>query len=81
MDVPLYRVTKGDPTDSPVVDVLNLKIDPSVRQELLSREGYYTCYHMNKVGWISIVLDETVPDRDILDLLDKSRSLIVQSKK
>jgi len=80
MDVPLFRVTKGraeSTTDSPIVDVLNLKIDPNVRETLLSRKGFYTCYHMNKESWISIVLDDTVPDADVLALLDHSRTLIL----
>ena len=80
MDVPLVRVTKDSTlsaAESPVVDVLNLKIDPAIRADLLSRDGFYTCYHMNKESWISIVLDDTVPDADVLALLDHSRTLIL----
>ena len=84
MDVPLFRVTKEapeTPEDSPVADVLNLKIDVVERDRLLRRKGIYTCYHMNKDSWVSIVLDDTLPDRDVLTLLDVSRTLIMRAKR
>ena len=63
------------------VDVINVKINPEDREELLKINGLYICYHMNKQKWISIILDETVPDSLLFDLVTKSRELIINNKK
>ena len=34
--------------------------------------GYLPAYHMNKDSWITIVLDGTVPMKEICDLIDQS---------
>lgn len=84
MDVRRCLVTKESTPcgeESPTVDVLNLKIDPSRRAELLAMAGFYICYHMNKEGWISVVLDDTVADEEILALLNDSRNFVLPKKK
>ena len=63
------------------VDVINVKINPEDREELLKIDGLYICYHMNKQKWISIILDDTVPDSTLFDLVSKSRELIINNKK
>ena len=54
------------------VEVLNVKLNPSEIEELLQREGYYKAYHMNGKYWISIALDDTLDDKEIINLIDKS---------
>lgn len=54
------------------IDVLNVKCDPLLIGSLLHNEGYFPAYHMNKQHWISIILDGTVPENEILDLLNLS---------
>lgn len=46
--------------------VVNLKIDP-MEAELLRKiyEGVIPAYHMNKVHWISVILDSDVPREEI----------------
>ena len=56
------------------VDVINVKINPEDREELLKIDGLYICYHMNKLKWISIILDETVPDSILFDLVSNQES-------
>lgn len=54
------------------VEVLNVKLDPSEIEKLLEKDGYYKAYHMNGKYWISIVLDDTLDDKEIINLIDKS---------
>lgn len=57
-----------------IVDILNLKCDPILRTSLMSEKGFYTAYHMNKVHWVTIVLNEA-SEENIRTLLDLSFSL------
>ena len=59
-----------------VYDVVNLKVDPSQMDKLLDLDGIFPSYHMSKKTWISLVLDETIPDQTIFELLRESRSLV-----
>lgn len=46
------------------VDVLNVKVDPAMVGSLQLRAGIYPAYHMNKLHWISILLDDRAPHLD-----------------
>ena len=37
--------------------ILNVKIDPNTKEKLLTNEGFFEVYHMNKKHWISIALN------------------------
>ena len=63
-------------TDDPIVEIVNVKIAPEKIIELKKRRGFYECYHMSKKSWITILLDGSVPDGLIVDLLKKSRALV-----
>ena len=59
---------------------INLKVDPEEGQEL--REKYPSVlpgYHMNKKHWITVHLDGSIPDKTILQWVDKSYELVVSS--
>ena len=60
-----------------VYDVVNIKVDPRQMDKLLDLDGIYPSYHMSKKTWISLVLDETIPDQTIFELIRGSRSLVV----
>jgi predicted DNA-binding protein (MmcQ/YjbR family) len=56
---------------------LNLKCDPAYALEL--RERYPAVipgYHMNKKHWNTILLDGTVPDKEVFSWIDHSYELI-----
>lgn len=56
---------------------INLKCDPTYALEL--REKYASVtpgYHMNKKHWNTIHVDGTVPDKEILSLVDHSYNLV-----
>lgn len=42
--------------------------------------GFLPGYHMNKTNWLSILLDGTVSDEQILDLLDLSFQMTAKKK-
>lgn len=57
------------------VALLNVKCEPELIDILRTKPGILPAYHMNKTHWLSIVLDGTVADRDVLDLVDVSFEL------
>ena len=68
-------------SDNTIVEILNLKIDPQRREELLATPGIFRCYHMNQNSWVSVILDDTLPDDKVMELVETSRNIIVSSKK
>ena len=58
--------------DEEPVDVLNLKADENKVSVLHRIPGIYPAYHMNHSKWISVVLDNTLADEDVMDLIDES---------
>ncbi|WP_415944698.1 MmcQ/YjbR family DNA-binding protein [Megasphaera elsdenii] len=58
-----------------LIDILNVKIPLAQGDELRQIPGIYPAYHMNHKTWISVVLDETLPDEKILELIDTSYQL------
>ena len=64
------------------VDVINLKVDDLFLRDMLIREnGIMPAYHMNKLHWISVLLDETVPEERVYDLIDMSYLATASAKK
>lgn len=57
------------------VDVVNLKSSPIMIPTLCQEEGIFPAYHMSKGNWISVLLDGSVPKKDIDALLDISYEL------
>lgn len=54
------------------LDVINVKCSTIMIGSLLSTKGFLPAYHMNKNHWISILLNDTIPDDDIFPLLELS---------
>ena len=74
MNIPYNKMFPGD--DERIIEVLNIKIDVTRREELLREPGIYYAYHMNHDKWVSIVLDGTVSDERIIELMAVSRELV-----
>ena len=55
------------------VEVVNLKHDQVA--DLLSNKGIYPAFHMNKRYWISVALDDTLLDEEVLELIERSWNL------
>lgn len=54
------------------VEIINVKIDPDSIPNLLKRDGFYQAYHMPKKNWISIILDDTLTDEEIIKYIIES---------
>ena len=67
---------------SELVDVVNLKTaDPFFRDMIIREEGIMPAYHMNKMHWITVLLDGSVPEERVFDLTDMSFMATASSKK
>ena len=58
------------------IEVINLKLNEEEIKDLIKKEGYYQAYHMNKKMWITISLDDTLTDKEIIKCIDKSYEII-----
>ena len=67
MRIPWDRLDKGR---EGLVEAVNLKHDQVV--DLLSQNGIYPAFHMNKRYWISLPLDDTLSDEQVLELFERS---------
>ena len=74
MRIPWDRLDKGR---DGLVEAVNLKHDQVA--DLLSQNGIYPAFHMNKRYWISLPLDDTLSDERVLELFE--RSWFLTSKK
>ena len=63
---------KIDKKKSGKIEAMNIKLLPEKITELLKRKGFYPAYHMNKKNWITIILDETLEDEEIMGYIRKS---------
>ena len=64
------------------VDVVNLKIDdPILHDTLIHEKGIVLGYHMNKSHWITVLLDGTVPKKQVFGLVDVSFGATGMKKK
>jgi predicted DNA-binding protein (MmcQ/YjbR family) len=60
---------------------INLKCDPAFALEL--RERYPAVipgYHMNKKHWNTVVLDGSIPDKEVYSWIDHSYGLVLKKK-
>lgn len=80
MSIPKYRLLKKEPEtagDEKTVEIINLKADKESIEGLLKINGIYPSYHMNRANWISILLDGSVEDKTIEELIDISRNFAI----
>lgn len=75
MDIPFNKIDKNK---SGLIEVINVKINPNDKDNLLKIEGIYEAYHMNKKSWTSIILDDTLSDDLISELIDNSYKLVTK---
>ena len=73
MRIPWDKLDKGR---EGLVEAVNLKHDQVA--DLLSKKGIYPAFHMNKRYWLSLALDDSLSDDDVLDLLEISWNLTLK---
>lgn len=55
------------------IEVVNVKVDDMFYRDMLIRqEGFIPAYHMNKQYWVTVLLDGTVKQEQVFDLIDAS---------
>ena len=62
------------------VDVVDLKCDPILIGSLLRNKGYLPAYHMSKKNWITVLLDGSVSENELKDLIYLSYEIIENKK-
>ena len=72
MNIDLSKLDKS----SGEVEIINVKLNENKIQTLLKQKGFYKAYHMSKSDWISIILNDTLKDEEIISLLDESYYLV-----
>ena len=78
MDVAQEKLTgKG----KNIIDVMNLKNDPRRISDLIDGKNIFKAYHMNKIHWISVILDKNINSDKLKQLIDESFDLINKKRK
>ena len=62
--------------DEGKIDIIDLKCDPILIGSLLHNEGYLPAYHMSKKNWITVLLDGSVSENELKDLICLSYEII-----
>ena len=57
------------------VDILDVKCGPLLAGSLLGIPGILPAYHMNKSNWVNLLLDGSLPEEEIIRLLELSYDL------
>ena len=71
MEMNKNKLTK----ENKLVEVMNVKLPPDLINDLLKKEGFYKAYHMNKKYWISFILDDSIKDQELEELINISFTL------
>ena len=56
------------------IEIINLKLDDKVL-DYINHDGVYPAYHMNKNAWVSVTLDDTLTDEEVMEMVDISYEL------
>lgn len=62
------------------VEIIDVKLNPEKIQTLLPKKGFYEAYHMNKKTWMTILLDDTISDEEIMSYVQESYDLTKKKK-
>ncbi len=57
------------------IQIMNLKCDPLMLGSFLQMPGYFRAYHMNKNHWMTVLLDGSIKENQLFQLLDMSYQL------
>lgn len=63
--------SKIDSKSKGEVEVINVKSDENT-ESYLKKKGIYPAYHMNKKSWVTIILNDTLRDEEILNIISVS---------
>lgn len=63
------------------IEIINIKLNRDKITKLLTKKGFYKAYHMSKIDWISISLDDIIKDNEIMKLIEESYNLVDKKRK
>lgn len=72
--------SKLDKESSSEVEIINVKLNEDKIPKLLKQKGFYLAYHMNKKNWVSIILDNTLPDEIVMKYIKESHRYTEKSE-
>lgn len=58
-----------------IVEIVDLRLEPEKIATLVDQKRYFNGWHMNKKNWYTIILDGSVPTKEICNKLDDSYTL------
>ena len=58
------------------VEIINVKCSSNDINKLVDNKSYFKAYHMNKNNWITILLDDSLNDKDIIKMIDSSYEMV-----
>ena len=73
----VLRTGPGVDGDAEMTEVMNVRTGEENTGSVRLIPGIYPAYHMDRKNWVSIILDGTVPDSTVMELLDRSRDFAV----
>lgn len=62
------------------VDVINVRINEADKEKIINNKNIYPSYHMNKKKWVSIILDDSMKDEEIMEFIDFSRNFMINKR-
>lgn len=62
------------------VEILNVKLAKEKIDSLVKKKGFYPAYHMNKKNWITLLLDDTLSDEEVMECLEESYQYTEEKK-
>lgn len=62
------------------IDILNVKLNPDLIENLIDKKHFFPAYHMNKKYWITILLDSDTDLNLVKSLIDESFKLVEKVK-
>lgn len=81
MNIPRARLTdKKSTSKKNKVEVIELRCPATQRAAWLDREGVYPAYHLSKKNWLCVILDGTVADADLEQMVQSSRHLLTKPR-
>lgn len=72
LNVDRSKIQKGQ---KGIIEAADVKLPPDKIEKLLKLPDFYPGYHMNKKSWITFILDDTVSDDIVLELIEESHKL------
>ena len=63
------------------IDIIDLKCDSILIGSLINNKGYLPAYHMSKKSWLTVLLDGSVNDGELKDLIHLSYNIIEEKQR